>query len=94
MLFLVAAALGGGVATAAVLGPVSPFAALVTAPLMASVMAVLAAVLMAWRSGRDGRETPNLDAQTDAMVVALRTLTEQAGTAPAAQVPADRPRVA
>lgn len=94
MLFLVAAALGGGVVTAAVLGPVSPFVALITAPLMASVMAVLAAFLVAWRSSHDGRETPILDAQTDAMVAALRTLTEQANATPASQTPAERSRVA
>ena len=92
MLFLVVAALGGGVATAALLGPVSPLAALITAPFVASAMAILASFLLAWRSGR---ETPALDAQTDAMVAALRTLTEQANPAvPAPNPSADRHRAA
>ncbi|MBE7197034.1 MAG: hypothetical protein INR70_04425 [Parafilimonas terrae] len=95
MLFLVAAALGGGVATAALLGPISPLAALITAPFAASAAAVLASFLVAWRSSRDGRETPILDVQTDAMVAALRTLTEQANpAAPAPQTAAERHRVA
>ena len=95
MLFLVVAALGGGVATAALLGPVSPLAALITAPFVASAAAVLASVLLVWRRSRDGRDRPILDAQADAMVAALRTLTDQANAAaPAAQAPADRHRVA
>ncbi|SDM99536.1 hypothetical protein SAMN05216360_1059 [Methylobacterium phyllostachyos] len=92
MLILVAAALGGGLATAALLGPVSPLAALITAPFVASAMAVLASFLLAWRGSR---ETSVLDAQTDAMVAALRTLTEQASpTSPAPKDSADRHRVA
>ncbi len=95
MLVLVVAALGGGVATAALLGPVSPLAALITAPFVASAAAVLASFLMVWRGSRDGRDTPILDAQADAMVAALRTLTDQANAAaPAPQAPADRHRVA
>lgn len=95
MLFLVVAALGGGLATAAVLGPVSPLAALITAPFVASAMAILASFLLAWRGSRGGRETPVLDAQADVMVAALRTLTEQASSAGPAQKPsADRQRVA
>ncbi|MCJ2088102.1 hypothetical protein MKK88_19250 [Methylobacterium sp. E-005] len=95
MLFLVAAALGGGVATAALLGPISPLAALITAPFTASAVAVLASFLMVWRGSRDGRDAPILDGQTDAMVAALRTLTEQANpAAPAPQTVAERHRVA
>ena len=95
MLFLVVAALGGGLATAALLGPVSPLAALITAPFVASAMAILASFLLAWRSSRDVRKTPVLDAQADAMVAALRTLTEQASpTVPAPKPATDRQRVA
>lgn len=95
MLFLVAAAFGGGLAAAALLGPVSPLAALITAPFVASAMAILASFLLAWRGSRDGREMPVLDAQTDAMVAALRTLTEQASpTVPASKASADGHRVA
>ncbi|MEL6059238.1 MULTISPECIES: hypothetical protein [unclassified Methylobacterium] len=95
MLFVVAAALGGGVATAALLGPISPLAALITAPFIASATALLASFLVAWRGSRDGWETPIRDRQTDAMVAALRTLAEQAKpAAPAPQTSADRHRVA
>lgn len=95
MFFLVVAALGGGLATAALLGPVSPLAALITAPFVASALAILASFLLAWRGSRGGRETPVLDTQADAMVAALRTLTEQAGPAgPAPKPSADRQRVA
>lgn len=99
MLFVVAAALGGGVATAALLGPVSPLAGLITAPFIASATALLASFLVAWRRSRDGWETsvPDRipDAQTDAMVAALRTLAEQAKPAAAApRASAERHRVA
>lgn len=95
MLLVVAAALGGGVATAALLGPISPLAALITAPFIASATALLASFLVAWRRSRDAWEAPIPDAQTDAMVAALRTLAEQAKpVAPAPRASADRHRVA
>ena len=95
MLFVVAAALGGGVATAALLGPVSPLAALITAPFIASATALLASFLVAWRRSRGGSEMPIPDVQTDAMVAALRTLADQAKpAAPAPRTSADRHRAA
>ncbi|WP_267361462.1 MULTISPECIES: hypothetical protein [unclassified Methylobacterium] len=95
MLFVVAAALGGGVATAALLGPVSPLAALITAPFIASATALLASFAVAWSRSRNASENQVSDLQTDAMVAALRTLAEQAKpAAPAPRTSAEHHRVA
>jgi hypothetical protein len=82
MLLIVAAAISGGLVTVATLGSFSLLAALITAPIVASAMAVLAALLIAWRNANE-RTWPNLDAQADGVVTALRGVAQQAkATAP------------
>ena len=78
MVLLIAAALASGLTTAALLASISPLAALIIAPLMASAAAILASLLIAWRNTRDKRGSPALDVQTDAMVAALRDVAQQA----------------
>lgn len=82
MILLIAAAMGGGLVTAAILAPLSPLAALITAPFVASAMAVLACLLIGWRSARNSQAMPVLDAQTDARVATLREVAQQAQTTP------------
>lgn len=78
MILLVAAAIGSGLVTAIVLAPLSPLAALLTAPLVASVATGLACLLIGWSSARDGRTVTVLDEQADAMVAALRVVADHA----------------
>jgi hypothetical protein len=81
MLLLVAVAIGSGLVTAVVLTPISALAALIIAPLIASMAAILACFAIAWQStGGDHRGTA-LDAQTDAMVAALRDVAQQGAAA-------------
>ena len=78
MILLIAAAIGSGLVTAVVLAPLSPLAALLTAPLVASVATGLACLLIGWRSARAGGDVTVLDEQADAMVAALRAAADHA----------------
>ena len=78
MIVLIVVAIGTGLATAIVLLPISLVAALVAAPLAASMAALAAGSLMAWLGARRDRRRRALDARTEAMVSALRDVTEQA----------------
>ena len=81
MFLLIAAGIGGGLAAAALLVPVSLLAALIIAPLVASATAILACFLIAWRNTEESREPLDLDAQTDVMVAALREVAQRATSA-------------
>lgn len=95
MVLLIAAALVSGLTTAALLASISPLAALIIAPLMASAAAIFASLLIAWRNTRDKRGSPALDVQTDAMVAALRDVAQQAKPAsPAPKVAGGRHKAA
>lgn len=78
MIVLAATALGSGVITGIVLMPVSHLAALVAAPVVASLATVLAAAALARRSVTAEPSTLDLDARTDAMVAALRGIAGRA----------------
>ena len=87
MIVLVVVAIGTGLATAIVLIPVNTVAALVAAPLVASISALVGGSVMAWLGARRDRRKRALDARTQAMVSALRDVTEQAHpTSPAPKV--------
>ncbi|MGU3667878.1 hypothetical protein ACLBX9_27140 [Methylobacterium sp. A49B] len=77
MLLLVAVAIGSGLLAAVVLTPISALAALIIAPLIASMAAIVACFAIAWQSTGGGRQVKALDAQTDAMVAALRDVAQQ-----------------
>ncbi len=95
MFVLLAAGIGTGLVTAALLIPVSLLAALIITPLVASTSALLACFLIAWRNTREDGRPQALDHQTDAMVAALRGVAGQAAaTSPAPKVPARRQKVA
>lgn len=84
MIFLAATALGSGIVTAVTLAPVSSLAAIVTAPLVASLATVLAGVVLAHRRTADAAALLAMDAQTDTMVSALRSVAQRAERSPAA----------
>lgn len=81
MLLLVAVAIGSGLTAAAILAPISILAAFLIAPLVASVAAILACIVVVWRSTDDERRRRSLDGQTDAMVAALRDVAQQGAVA-------------
>jgi hypothetical protein len=94
MIVLLAAALGSGLVTVALLAPISLLAAAIIAPLIASTAAVLACFLIAWRSTQEPSAIL-IDAQTDAMVASLRDVAHQAqGRSSAPTVRSRRNRVA
>ncbi|MGH1591709.1 hypothetical protein ACRBEV_29165 [Methylobacterium phyllosphaerae] len=74
---MMAAALLSGLATAVILAPISALAALIITPLAASMFAILACLLVAWRSSRNNLGPPDREARTDAMVAILRQVTRQ-----------------
>lgn len=78
MIFLAATALGSGVITAFVLAPVSKLAAIVVTPLVASLATVLAGAILAHRRTTYEAAVIELDMQTDAMVTALKGVTDHA----------------
>lgn len=87
MIVLLAVALGTGIVTAVVLLPLGVLTALFAAPMAASLSVILAGSLMAWRSARHDRRTRDLDAQTVAMVAALRDVAQKVEpTSPAPKV--------
>ena len=75
MLLIVAVAISSGLVTFTALSPFSLLAALITAPIVASTMAVLAGLLLSWREASKTAFL-DLDAQTDAMVTALRSVAQ------------------
>lgn len=77
VLVLVAAALGGGIATAALMHSYGSLWAALTAPLGGSVAALAAAFLLASQRGRDGQADADLDARMEAKVAALREMAAQ-----------------
>jgi hypothetical protein len=79
---LVAAAIGSGLVTAIISAPLTPLAALLAPPMVASVATEFAYLLIGWRNTRDGRETLVLDGRTDAMVAALREAAQHAQATP------------
>ncbi len=81
MLYLVAAAIVGGCATAAVLAPINLLTALIVAPVGASIATILACFPIAWLTARKRSRAVALDAQTDAMAAALRDVALQAKAA-------------
>jgi hypothetical protein len=73
VILLMFAALGGGLATLSILAPFGAVVAAACAPIGGSLSAVLAAVYITRRRDEAGGQA-DLDAQTDAMVAALREL--------------------
>ncbi|KIU32419.1 hypothetical protein SR39_15315 [Methylobacterium radiotolerans] len=84
MIVLIAAAIVSGLATAAILAPVSALAAMIIAPLAASASAILACIFIAWRNTRDDVGPPDLEAQADAMVAVLCEVAQQGKIVPVA----------
>lgn len=82
MIVLIAAALVSGLATAAMLAPVSALAALIIAPLAASASAILACIFIAWRNTRGDLGPPDLETQADAMVAVLCDVAQQGKIVP------------
>lgn len=78
MVFLAATALGSGIITAVALTPVSPLAAFVATPLVASLATVLGGAALAYRRTVHEAVLLKLDAQTGAMVAALKGVAIQA----------------
>ncbi|MGC5778718.1 hypothetical protein [Methylobacterium sp. NFXW15] len=84
MIVLVATALGSGIVTAVTLAPMSKLAALIVTPLVASLATVLAGAALAYRRTAYDDSLLALDAQTDAMVATLKSVSGQApSSAPA-----------
>ena len=90
MIVMMAAAVLSGLATAVILAPISALAALIIAPLAASTFAILACLLVAWRSSRDDLGPPDCEARTDAMVAVLRQVTQQGQAASPVRVRSQR----
>lgn len=82
MIVLIAAGIASGLTTAAILTPVSPLAALVIAPLAASMSVVLACILIAWRNARYDLGPSDLEVETDSMVAALCEVAQRGKIAP------------
>ncbi|MCJ2069635.1 hypothetical protein MKK75_12695 [Methylobacterium sp. J-030] len=78
MIVLLAFAIGTGLLAACVLSSVGWVAALVGAPVAASLAAILAGGFMAWQTMRRDRHARALEAQTGLMVAALRDVTRKA----------------
>ncbi len=79
MFVLIAAAMGGGLATAALAHPLGPAWAAAAVPLGGSAAALLAAVLLAQRHDADTAAV-DLDGQADLMTAALREIAAQGRT--------------
>ena len=91
MFVLIAVGISSGLLAAAALAPVSFLAAVVIAPLISSATAILACFLIAWRNTAETGQPLQLDAQTDAMVVALRDVAQKAAAvSPAPRVGSSR----
>jgi hypothetical protein len=91
MFVLIAVGISSGLLAAAVLAPVSLLAALIIAPLVSSAAAILACFLIAWRNTAETGTRLQLDAQTDAMVFALRDVAPKAtAVSPAPRVGSSR----
>lgn len=91
MIVLLAVAIGTGIVTAALLMPIGVMTAILVAPLAASLAVALAGLLMAWRITIRDRSQRALDAQTRAMVAALRSVVQRTEkTSPAPKVPQRR----
>ncbi|WP_407523016.1 hypothetical protein [Methylobacterium oryzisoli] len=73
MFVLIAAAMGGGLATAALAHPLGPAWAAAAVPFGGSAAALLAAGLLAQRRGPDAAAV-DLDGQADLMAAALREI--------------------
>ncbi len=82
MIFLMFAAIGGGLVTASIIAPLGALPALVGAPFGGSLCAALAALQIAHQRGAEWQEDVNLDEQTDAMVATLKGLAAQAAQWP------------
>lgn len=82
MFVLMFAAIGGGLATVSVLSPLGIIPAALSAPIGGSLCALLAAVHISRRRGADwtahAEFDVDLDARTDEMVSALRSVAAQA----------------
>lgn len=87
MLPLSALAIGGGVATAALMLPYGLAAAILVAPFGGSALALAGSVLLAAHRDDAWRSDAESDAQIDAMVAALRGVAAEArrADAPAAR---------
>ncbi|MFF9553618.1 hypothetical protein [Methylobacterium fujisawaense] len=70
MIVLIAAAIAGGLATAAILAPVSSLAALILVPLAASASAIFAGISIAWRGAHEDTDRHGGRARSDGMAVA------------------------
>ncbi len=80
MIPLMFAALAGGILTAAMTAPFGIIASVVSAPFGGSLCAVLAAIHLARRRGGDWQSRDDIEAQTDAMVAALKDMAERGRT--------------
>ncbi|NEU12365.1 hypothetical protein G3T14_09480 [Methylobacterium sp. BTF04] len=77
MFALMFAAIGGGIATVSVMAPTGLIPAFLSAPIGGSLCALLAAIHISRRPSEDGISQDELDAQTDEMVAALRSMAAQ-----------------
>lgn len=91
MLPLSALAIGGGVATAALMLPYGLAAAVLVAPFGGSALALAGGVLLATRRGDTWQRDAATDGQIDAMVAALRGVAAEGrrAEAPAAERASD-----
>ena len=95
MLLILAAALLGGFGAAVLAITTSPLLAVLLAPIFGSASALLAAFYLAWRRGSYDQGEVDLDAQTDAMVAALRGIAEPVEvSSPAPKISIGRKRIA
>lgn len=94
MIVLVATALGSGIVTAIALAPISKLAALIVTPLVASLATVLAGATLAYRRTAHDDALLALDAQTDAMVAALKGVSAQPPSRAHSSAPARRTEAA
>lgn len=87
MIVLIAVTIATGLLTACALSSLGWMAAMLGAPVAASLAAILAGSVLAWQSTRRDQQTRALDAQTKLMVAALRDVRRQAEpTSPAPKI--------
>jgi hypothetical protein len=77
MIVLIAVTIATGLLTACALSSLGWMAAVLGAPVAASVAAILAGAVLAWQSTRREQQARALDAQTKLMVAALRDVSRK-----------------
>lgn len=77
MFLIMFAAVIAGLLMMSVTAPTSLLLALMAGPIAGSTTGLCAALFLAWYRGSEWKSDDDIDQQTDAMVSALRSLTEQ-----------------